>query len=228
LSPCPRPVEPMASMVVIRCPETDEEVATGFVADLHHFDDLPDRESVLRVCSACGKEHRWSRADAYLSIRLGQGRVVGPAVRRTYRNGVPRKTRPLTKNAGVKFGWAYSATPGPGFVQVGTPSSSSPEHAHRNRGYTGTCRAAARCTPSLGRVRVLAEPASQEPAGKNIDIGKPSPSLPLPHAPALLPNVKQREAYRKSGADETQLAGGGPPTPRVATPARGPVQRPDL
>jgi hypothetical protein len=60
----------MASMVAIKCPETDEEVATGFVTDLHHFDDLPDREFALRVCSACGKEHRWSKADAYLSIRF--------------------------------------------------------------------------------------------------------------------------------------------------------------
>jgi len=69
----------MASMVVIRCPETDEEVATGLVADLHHLDHLPGRESVLRGCSACGKDHPWSRTDAYLSIRFS-----------SERNGTPR------------------------------------------------------------------------------------------------------------------------------------------
>jgi hypothetical protein len=88
-------------MVVIRCPETDEEVATGFVTDLYHFDDLPDRGSVLRVCSACGKEHRWSKADAYLSIRLSfdRDRAIGSRVRRTYHR-LPRKSRPVTKDSG--------------------------------------------------------------------------------------------------------------------------------
>jgi hypothetical protein len=82
-------------MVVIRCPETDEEVATGFVADLHRLVDLPDRESVLRVCSACGKKHRWSKADAYLSIRLSfdQDIALPSLVRRTSHNRLPRKTR---------------------------------------------------------------------------------------------------------------------------------------
>ena len=64
----------MASIVVIRCPEMDEEVATGFVTDLHHLDDLPDREAVLRGCPACGGTHRWSKTDAYLSIRLSRDR----------------------------------------------------------------------------------------------------------------------------------------------------------
>ena len=68
----------MASMVVIRCPETDEEVATGFVTDLHHLDDLPDRESVLLGCSACRATHRWSKTDAYLSIRLSLDRNSAP------------------------------------------------------------------------------------------------------------------------------------------------------
>jgi len=64
----------MASMVVIRCPETGEEVATGFVTDLHHLDDLPDRESMLLECTSCGATHRWSKTDAYLSIRLSLDR----------------------------------------------------------------------------------------------------------------------------------------------------------
>jgi hypothetical protein len=87
----------MASMVVIRCPETDEEVATGLVADLHHLVDLPDSWSVLRVCSACGKEHRWSKADAYLSIRLSFANVVGSMVRRTGHHRLPRRTRRVSK-----------------------------------------------------------------------------------------------------------------------------------
>ena len=68
----------MASMVVIRCPETEEEVATGLVTDLHHLDDLPDRESVLVECSACGSTHHWSKMNAYLSIRLSLDRNSAP------------------------------------------------------------------------------------------------------------------------------------------------------
>ena len=74
----------MATMVVIRCPETDEEVATGLVADLHHLNDLADRKSVLQGCSAWGKDHCWSKADAYLSIRLSLDRksALGSMMRR--------------------------------------------------------------------------------------------------------------------------------------------------
>jgi hypothetical protein len=74
----------MASMVVIKCPETHEEAATGITTDLLHFHKLPDRQSVLRRCPACGKQHRWSKADAYLSIRFGN-RPTQPALRSAVR-----------------------------------------------------------------------------------------------------------------------------------------------
>jgi hypothetical protein len=83
----------MASVVVIRCPETDEEVATGFVADLYRFGNLPDRGAVL--CSACRGEHSWTKADAYLSIRLSVDRdgAVGSMVRRTGHRRLTRKKK---------------------------------------------------------------------------------------------------------------------------------------
>lgn len=41
----------MSTMVVIRCPETDEEVPIGILMDLHTFDLLPER-SVHLQCPA--------------------------------------------------------------------------------------------------------------------------------------------------------------------------------
>lgn len=57
----------MSTMVVIRCPETDEEVPIGILMDLHTFDLLPEKKVRLR-CPACGKRHTWSKKDAYLSL----------------------------------------------------------------------------------------------------------------------------------------------------------------
>jgi hypothetical protein len=56
----------MTSMIMIRCPITDVDVATGTVADLITFERL-NRVSEL-ACPACGSTHVWSRADAWLSV----------------------------------------------------------------------------------------------------------------------------------------------------------------
>lgn len=58
----------MSTMVVIRCPETDQEVPVGILMDLHTFDLLPEMNVHLR-CPACGNRHTWSKKDAYLSLR---------------------------------------------------------------------------------------------------------------------------------------------------------------
>jgi hypothetical protein len=55
-------------MVVIKCPETDEEVPIGVLLDLHTFVCLPT-DSVALQCPACGQTHSWSKKDAYLSLR---------------------------------------------------------------------------------------------------------------------------------------------------------------
>lgn len=57
----------MASMVVIKCPETDQEVPIGLLLDLHSFALLPDQSVSLR-CSSCGGRHYWSKKSAYLSV----------------------------------------------------------------------------------------------------------------------------------------------------------------
>lgn len=58
----------MASMVVIRCPVTGEEIPTGILMDLHSLQWLPEEEVELN-CPACGQQHAWSRSTAYLSLR---------------------------------------------------------------------------------------------------------------------------------------------------------------
>jgi hypothetical protein len=56
----------MATMVVIKCPETDREIPTGIVTDLARVHRLVG-DAVLR-CPYCGQEHRWSMRDAYFAL----------------------------------------------------------------------------------------------------------------------------------------------------------------
>ena len=58
----------MATMLVIKCPATDEEVAIGILLDVRSIDCLPS-ETIALVCPACGDKHDWSRRNAYLSVR---------------------------------------------------------------------------------------------------------------------------------------------------------------
>ena len=57
----------MSSMVVVRCPHTDEEVPTGLVMDLMSFSHLALTKAEL-TCPSCGATHMWSKDDAWLSI----------------------------------------------------------------------------------------------------------------------------------------------------------------
>jgi hypothetical protein len=57
----------MSAMVVIRCPETDQEVPIGIKMDLHSLALLPLTAMQLN-CPACGGRHLWSKKDAYLSL----------------------------------------------------------------------------------------------------------------------------------------------------------------
>ena len=74
----------MTSMVVIKCPVTDDEVPTGLAMNLHSLHLLPT-ETVELQCPACGQRHVWSRRDAYLSLRstvaAGRARRSRPTVR---------------------------------------------------------------------------------------------------------------------------------------------------
>ena len=59
----------MVTMVVIKCPETDQEIPTGIMTDLARFDRL-EGYATLR-CPHCDQHHRWSTRDAFLSITFG-------------------------------------------------------------------------------------------------------------------------------------------------------------
>lgn len=57
----------MVTMVVIKCPETDQEIPTGIVTDLTRFDRLGEGYATLQ-CPYCHQPHQWSRLDAYMSL----------------------------------------------------------------------------------------------------------------------------------------------------------------
>jgi hypothetical protein len=54
------------SVVMIRCPETGEEISTGIDTDSRTFRRLPHVASRLR-CPACGKVHVWMKDRAWLN-----------------------------------------------------------------------------------------------------------------------------------------------------------------
>ena len=65
------------SNIMIRCPQTGEDVSTGIATNAATFDQLPDVAARL-LCPACGKEHMWKRDAAWLdgSAGLVQDRAV--------------------------------------------------------------------------------------------------------------------------------------------------------
>ena len=71
----------MSTMVVIRCPETDEEVPIGILMDLHTFDLLPDRNVHLQ-CPACGSVTPGRRRTRICLSRAMARRRVGALNRR--------------------------------------------------------------------------------------------------------------------------------------------------
>ena len=69
----------MSSMVVVRCPATDEEVPTGLVMDLMSFSHLALTKAELS-CPSCGATHMWSKDDAWLSISRSVGFHTRPTL----------------------------------------------------------------------------------------------------------------------------------------------------
>jgi hypothetical protein len=58
--------------VMISCPESRQPVYTHVSCTASEFMDLPIIEAVIK-CSACGKPHRWTPADAFLDEDGGSG-----------------------------------------------------------------------------------------------------------------------------------------------------------
>jgi hypothetical protein len=56
----------MSSMVMIRCPTTGAEVATGIICDWQTFNSLSNEPGRV-LCPACKAEHAWARDDAWLA-----------------------------------------------------------------------------------------------------------------------------------------------------------------
>lgn len=54
------------SQVVIRCPTSGREVATGISMDEASFESSTLENNVLGNCPACGGDHVWSKEDAFL------------------------------------------------------------------------------------------------------------------------------------------------------------------
>ena len=58
----------MAAMLLTRCPVTGGEIATGQVVDLESYGMLGTEDREI-TCSLCGAPHRWSRDNAWISLR---------------------------------------------------------------------------------------------------------------------------------------------------------------
>jgi len=65
----------MMSSVMIACPETGRAVSTAIEVEPSVFRKLPNVAARMR-CPACGKEHVWSTASAWLA---GEPRLVRKA-----------------------------------------------------------------------------------------------------------------------------------------------------
>jgi hypothetical protein len=53
--------------IMIRCPETGNEVSTGIYCDGKSFGELPFIVSQAN-CPLCGSPHSWSKAEAWLDV----------------------------------------------------------------------------------------------------------------------------------------------------------------
>jgi hypothetical protein len=67
-------VQDMA-VVMIKCPDTGRSVSTGIEIERIIFIRLPDVEARMS-CSACGREHRWSKHAARLAERAEGGAAI--------------------------------------------------------------------------------------------------------------------------------------------------------
>jgi hypothetical protein len=61
------------STIMIKCPQTGEAVSTGIEVERDTFVALPNAGALMH-CPACGDEHIWSKAEAWLADRSVDGR----------------------------------------------------------------------------------------------------------------------------------------------------------
>jgi hypothetical protein len=59
------------SMIMIRCPETGSAVSTGIECEDNDFRSLPF-VITHTICPSCGREHSWSKTDAWLKEGEGE------------------------------------------------------------------------------------------------------------------------------------------------------------
>jgi len=52
--------------IMIKCPETGKPVSTGIAMDKASFESTDMSDNTLGKCPACGKDHVWSKEDAFL------------------------------------------------------------------------------------------------------------------------------------------------------------------
>jgi hypothetical protein len=63
------------SVVVIRCPNTNQEISTGIEIEEREFFRLPD-VLTFTYCSACGLEHAWWKREARLEDSRGSNEAA--------------------------------------------------------------------------------------------------------------------------------------------------------
>jgi hypothetical protein len=54
-----------ASVVMVRCPKTGQELSTGVETDSETFERLPDIRAQIK-CPVCNLDHNWSTREAWL------------------------------------------------------------------------------------------------------------------------------------------------------------------
>ncbi len=59
------------SVIMIRCPDTGQDISTGIDTDTRTFRRLPRVGSRI-LCPACGKEHVWVKDGAWLNGQTGR------------------------------------------------------------------------------------------------------------------------------------------------------------
>jgi hypothetical protein len=83
----------MSSMVMIRCPVTDETVASGLLMARDAFRVLRTKNTDIR-CPACGELHLWQDVTAWLArVRYPEGGKSAKQVRRSNGRHLVRSAR---------------------------------------------------------------------------------------------------------------------------------------
>ena len=61
------------AMVMVNCPETGKPVATGISMERASFEPSILNNKVLYNCPVCGRDHFWSKEDAFLEEEQSSG-----------------------------------------------------------------------------------------------------------------------------------------------------------